>query len=383
MILKNIVQKRLMTLALVALAAAYLPLAGQKRADTRSGGGTTTRRPSGQRHISGGAVRQTRTLRTSQPARLRTPGARAREKLAQQRTARTERVTKYRTQQLQRQAGRKQARQQPKASARALRQQEKRAQKQALRGAGAARTSGIVSPAVGSRIGVLVGASGAAVGISLATSGVFFTPTARFWGSYRVLNFGWGPCWFYPSFGLWFYPGWGCWYYPLFRCWYFPYDSCWFYPWFGCYVRIYHDEPEPYILIKNERGKQLYFAVYHKERDENGKPILQLDEAPRYIRARNSKIGPDEMKLLLKDRGPQDIIVISREKSKLHPELTEKQAAELVTINVGSGHAKKEKAPAEAIRFDDLNDEQMEQLQSIGQDTAKQKVEQPMAAPAA
>ena len=76
-------------------------------------------------------------------------------------------------------------------------------------------------------------------------------------------------------------------------------------------------------MIENDSSKGMWCAVYKRTSDG----FLQV-EAPRMIEGNNN------LRLYLKNRSNTDVVIMSRDKGQLAPELSEKEAQQLSTVEL-------------------------------------------------
>lgn len=220
--------------------------------------------------------------------------------------------------------------------------------------------------------GLVWGAAGFALGLSIGGFWPYFAYPylhTAFWGPYYPFTFGWGLGWFYPNFGYWYTPWWHTWWYPWFGAWYFPWDYSWWYPTFGYYVRVYH-EAEPYVIVKNDESSSLYFALYEKQETQDGTVFYQV-EAAREISQY------DNFKLILREREPGEIVIISRNRQDLLSVLTQDDAQRLSVVQLDELQKKEDlgQAPQDALRIDNLDEETKLKLRQAGENIDNQSVE--------
>ncbi len=175
------------------------------------------------------------------------------------------------------------------------------------------------------------------------------------WSSYGWWGYGWNP-FFYPAWGYWWFPGWGCWYYPYGPgYWYFPDWWAWYWPTWGFSAMLYAANYErPYLVVTKETTRPAYFAVYQEQKDTSGNVIFIQVEAPRII--------DDNMRIYLKNRMPDEVIILANNSAKLGLRLSEDEAEALSIIELGNIKAIKkntERGPLETGPIDKKDADQI------------------------
>ncbi len=173
------------------------------------------------------------------------------------------------------------------------------------------------------------------------------------WGAFAWWGLGWDP-FFYPAWGYWWFSGWNSWFYPWGPgYWYFPDFWTWYWPVWGFSALLYAaNASNPYVVVTKEDAAPAYFAVYQTQEDANGNVMYIQTEAPRIIK--------ENMRIYIKNRMPDEVIILANAKSKLGSELSENEAEALSIIelnDVKSIQKNTVSGPIETGPIDD-NDEQ-------------------------